>query len=93
MAELRAMADLSPAEERAVREGLDVVLLLPMEAMRIVAGNPNIVRTSHGTEVLVRLYTADEFHAAHHRMAAECGFDGISHATAEELTRPMRVQP
>lgn len=79
---------MSPAEERAERENLPVVLLLPIEAGRVLHGNPLIARLSDGSEVLVRLMTADEFVTRQHAAAAEYGTEPIPLAMAERITRP-----
>ena len=55
---------MTPAEERAERDGLPVVLMIPFELMRVAAGNPMITRTASGDEVLVRIPTPSELLAA-----------------------------
>ena len=80
---------MTPAEERAARDGLTVVLLIPFEARRVAAGNPLIVRTLDGSEVLVRLFTAEEFLDVQHAAAEEHDTEKISLARAAELVRPL----
>lgn len=80
---------MTPAEEHAKREGMPVVLLIPHEAMRIAEGNPMIVRQVDGAEVLVRLFTAEEFLAVQHAAAAQYGAERITLARAQGLVRPL----
>ena len=80
---------MSPAEERAEREGLAVVRLIPHEALRIAQGNPMIVALADGTEALVRLFTAEEFLAVQSAAADKYGATRITLARAEALVRPL----
>lgn len=80
---------MTPAEERAAREGLPVVRLVPLEAARVAAGNPLIIRLADGQEVLVRLYTVDEFLDVQHAAADEYGTARITRQTAEEILWPI----
>lgn len=54
------MPDSSPAEERAVREGMPVVACLTAELFNVMQGHPTVVRTVDGDEVLLRLPTVGE---------------------------------
>lgn len=80
---------MSPAEERAAREGLPVVRLIPHEAMRIAEGNAMICELQGGGKALVRLFTAAEFLVVQHAAAQEYGAEKISLARAEQLVRPL----
>lgn len=80
---------MSLAEELAERRNLPVVLLVPVEAGRVMEGHPLIARTADGAEVLVRLMTADEFITAQHAAAAEYGAELVSREMAERVTRPV----
>lgn len=86
---------MSPAEEKAAREGLPVIRLLPHDALRVLEGHALIVSTADGGEALVRLYTADEWlplqHATVDALSAKMGHpvgEKVSRARAEELCRP-----
>ena len=50
----------TPAEQRAAREGLDIVAVTAFELVRVAANHPMIVRTVDGREVLLRLPTVEE---------------------------------
>ena len=88
------MSALTPAEERAAREGLPVVLLIPFDCINVAQGHPMIVRTVNSGEALVRLYTADELLAANDRALAAIGEENVgvppmTREQAEDLTRPI----
>jgi hypothetical protein len=87
------MADqsLTPAEERAVREGLPVVRLLLHDAMSVVSGHPLITTMADGGEALVRLFTPDEFLAEQHAVADKYGAPRVTYARAVDLTRPLEL--
>jgi hypothetical protein len=53
-------ASESPAEQRAAREGLAVLALITFDLVNVAQGHPMIVQTVDGTEMLLRLATADE---------------------------------
>jgi hypothetical protein len=80
---------VSPAEERAVRQGLPIVLAIPFELLRVACGHPMIFGTADGGEACVRLFTADEFMAEQHASADRHGTQRVSRERAEELTRPL----
>lgn len=89
---------VTPAEERAVRDGLPVVLALPFDLLRLAGGNPMILSTVDGSEVLVRLMTADELmesHLASLRSMSDAGIPAppaMSRDRAVDLTRPLRTE-
>lgn len=86
----------SPAEERADREGMRVVRCLPHELIRAATGNPIVVSTADGEEVLLRLATVDEFIDINRQALATLPEDfrpaPVTREKAEELVRPMAVE-
>lgn len=91
---------MSPAEEKAAREGLPVIPLLPHDALSVLQGYALIVSMAGGGEALVRLYTADEWlplqHATVDALTAKMGHpvgEKVSRARAEELCRPLAMGP
>jgi hypothetical protein len=51
---------MSPAEERAEREGLPVLAVPTFDLVNAALGHPMIEKLLDGTEVLLRLATVDE---------------------------------
>lgn len=82
---------MTPAEQRAQRENLPVVRLVPHDCMRIATGNPIICSTVDGKEVLVRLYTTDEFYDAHVEAATKYGARVLSRAEIHDRCRPIHL--
>lgn len=87
----------TPAEQRAEREGMRVVRCLPHELIRAATGHPIVVSTAEGEEVLLRLATVDEFIDIN-RQALDTLPEGfrpapVTREKAEELVRPMELQP
>lgn len=80
---------MSFAEERAVREGMPVVPMLPHDVLSVLEGRAIVVRMADGGEALVRLYTTDEWLPLQHAAAEEHGAPKVTRARAEELTRPL----
>lgn len=91
------MTDLSPAEERAQREGFPVVRLIAHEAIRIAQGHPMVLELAHanGTygQVLVQLHDADSLVGAVARaqatMPADIRPEPLTGLRALELTRAL----
>jgi hypothetical protein len=84
---------MTPAEERAAREGFPVVLLTNFELLRICAGNPMVTSTLDGNEVLVRIPTADELLDIHVASCRKYSVEpSMTRAQAESLTQPIGVQ-
>lgn len=50
----------SLSEQRATRDGLGVLALTTFDLINVASGHPMIVRMLDGTEMLLRLATADE---------------------------------
>ena len=82
---------MSPAEERAIREGLPIVRLLAHDALAVLEGRAMMVGLADGTECLVRLYTAEEWLPLQHAVADKHGAPRVSMARAVELTRPLNL--
>jgi hypothetical protein len=80
---------LSLAEQRAERDGMPVVLLVPFECLRIAAGNPMITRLQDGREALVRLFTEDELYAAHLAACEGTGTPPSSYEAVAPIARPI----
>lgn len=84
---------MTPAEERAEREGMPVVNPILHELITAASGHPIIVSTTDGTEVLLRLATVDEFIEVNHRAVAEMPEfarpDPVTRERAAELVRPL----
>jgi hypothetical protein len=83
----------NPAEQRAAREGLPVVLMDSFSLGRVIAGHSLIVKTKDGGEALVRLYRPDEFMAAQHAAVAGLlpgGPPPLTLEEAERLVAPVR---
>jgi hypothetical protein len=80
---------LTPAEQRAQREGMPVVLLVPFECLHIAAGNPMITRLQDGREALVRLFTEDEFYAAHLAACEGTGTPPSTYEAVAHIARPI----
>ena len=67
-----------------------VVGITNFELARILAGAEMTCHASDGSEVVVRLHTADELLAAHALACAEFGVSpSMSRAKAVELTTPI----
>jgi hypothetical protein len=82
---------MTPAEERAQRESLPVVRIIPFEALRIAEGNPMICETVSGDQVLVRLYTTDEFYDMHVEAVEQHGGKRATREEIDDRTRPLRL--
>lgn len=84
---------MSPAEERAEREGLAVVNPVLHELMVAASGNPITVSTTDGTPVLLRLATVDEFIEENARAIAGLPEgarpDPVTRARAAKLVAPI----
>ena len=84
---------MTPAEERAEREGLPVINPVPHELLSAASGHPIIVTTTDGNPVLLRLPTVDEFVAANLAAVASlpefCRPAPVSRESAEYLVRPL----
>jgi DNA-binding CsgD family transcriptional regulator len=84
----------TPAELRAAAPRL---LVTPFELLRIAEGNPMIVRTEDGGEILLALPTADEMveqvRLAGERLVADGQppGPGITRERAAQLVRPVSV--
>jgi hypothetical protein len=89
------MSDLSPAEQRAIREGLPIVPAVVHELMTAASGNPIIVRTLAGDEVLLRLPTVGELMQFNRDALASLPEairpEPMSRARAEELSAPLQL--
>lgn len=67
------------------------VALTNFELTRVLAGNPMTCRLSDGTDVVVRLATADEFLAAHEAACRAFGVEpSLTRDQAIQLTTPIR---
>lgn len=84
---------MTPAEERAERDGMPVVNPTLHELIRAASGNPIVVSTTDGTGVLLRLATVDEFIEVNHRaiaaMPEDARPDPVTRERAAELVRPL----
>ena len=80
------MSDTSPAEESAAQNGWPTVLVTPIELLRCAEGNPQMVVSSAGQSLLLRLPTVEEFMAA--AKAAGASEDGLREV-AERAVRPL----
>ena len=84
---------MTPAEERAQREGLQVVAMTNFDLLRICSGHPMICSTVDGREVLVRLLTADELLAEHEKSCRKYGIEqSLTRSKAVALTSPIGVE-
>ncbi len=61
---------MTMAAHDADPEGLPLVLMTPIEAMRVAAGRPMTCNDADGSAVRVRLFTADELLAENRRARA-----------------------
>jgi hypothetical protein len=82
-----------PASQHAHALGLPVVAVTPGELLGLAAsGDPLIVHTVDGDEVLLRLPTIDEALRFHREAVASIGIDGLptlNSDQAERLVRPL----
>jgi len=84
----------SPAEERAAREGTFVLAVLPFDLLNVASGHPMMVQAIDGTEVLLRLLTADEAMTMHLEAIASLGNDRpptMTRRAAEQLVKPLSI--
>lgn len=83
----------TPAEQRAADRNLPVVAVPTFDLMRAASGHPMIVTTLDGSEVLLRLMTADEALEAQRdavaTLPAEIRPPLMSRSQAEGLVRPI----
>lgn len=88
-------AELSLAEQRANERGLPVLALPTFDLIHAAQGHPMIVSTLDGTEMLLRLMTAEEARdtqwAAAEAVADQTGVEPvmITLDRAAELVRPI----
>lgn len=77
--------NLTPAEQGAIDKGLPVLPVIPFHMLRVASGNPIILTTADGQEILVRLFTPEELIAD----VIAAGGGPMSMDKATELTRPL----
>jgi hypothetical protein len=88
---------MTPAEERAEREGLPVVLMIAHDLLRVASGHPMIVSTVGGGEALVRLPSPEELLELSERAGRHLAAKGLprgpgmSRVQAEELAQPLAL--
>jgi len=85
----------SLAEQRAIEQGLPVLAVTAFELLHVATGNPIITRALDGSEVLLRLPTADDVltfqRDAAATLPAEVRPPLMSTARAAELAAPLRL--
>lgn len=91
------VADTTPAELRAMKERLPILLPADADLVGALGGDPTIVDLFGGGQALLRLYSADELMEVCAEAGAALEADGLppgpgmTHEQAVRLTTPVRA--
>ncbi len=84
------MTQLLRLDTYARDKGIPIVRMVTHDVMTVLTGRPIVVRDAEGGEVVVRLYTAEEWLPLQHAAVDKFpGGEKVDMARAAELTAPL----